>query len=342
MKFGIWYDLRNPQDRRISYAEIYREAIEEIVWAESVGFNSILVSEHHVTDDGYLPSVFPALAAIAARTSTVRIGSAILLAPFQHPLRFAEDAAFVDQLSEGRLDLGLGLGYRRTEFRAMGVDRGVRTSLTEELVEIARLAWTGEPFSYEGRNWRFDNVTVTPTPFQAGGPPMWLGGSTEAAARRAGRLGCHFMPDAKIPTESYDVYCAELERGGHDPLGFHVAVNPTIYVCEDARRGWDDIKHHLCYQYNRYAEWFADGGDEPAATVSDPDQLPRDRLIIGTPDDVIESIRTLYERHPFDLLYFWARLPGQSAAKAHRSVELFAREVLPVLDGEANLRGQLV
>lgn len=334
MKFGIWYDLRNPSAWRSSYADIYRAALEEIVWAEAVGFDSIFVSEHHVTDDGYLPSVFPALAAIAARTSTVRIGSAILLAPFQHPLRFAEDAAFVDQLSEGRLDLGLGLGYRRAEFEALGVERRARVSLTEELVEIARLAWKGERFSYEGRNWSFSDTIVTPTPFQEGGPRLWLGGSTEAAARRAGRLGCHFMPDAKIAIENFVAYDEELERAGYAPSGFRVAINPSVYVCEDAARGWDEIKHHLCYQYNRYAEWFAQGGTTPAATVADPDELPRDRLVIGTPDDVIKGIRGLYERHPFDCLYFWARLPGQSAETAHRSLELFAREVLPVLGGE--------
>ena len=101
MKFGIWHDFRNPPEWHVPYDRLYRENLEQIELAEELGYESVWVSEHHVTSDGYLPSVFPLLAAIAMRTSRMRIGSAIILGPFQHPIRFAEDVAFVDQLSGG-------------------------------------------------------------------------------------------------------------------------------------------------------------------------------------------------------------------------------------------------
>ncbi len=329
MKFGVWYDVRNPPRWHRPYAELYQETLDQIVWAESAGFESVQVSEHHVTDEGYLPSVFPLLAAIAARTSTIRLGSAVLLAPLHHPIRFAEDAAFVDQLSGGRLELGLGLGYRRDEFRALGVPRPERGTRTEELIEIARRAWTGEPFTHHGRHWDLEDVVVTPPPFQPGGPPLWLGGATAKAAERAGRLGCHFMPDAYMPVEHYATYREALAAAGHDPADFQVAINPTIYVTEDPERGWDEVSEHLLYQYNRYREWFAAGGAEPAATATSADELPRDRYLIGTPAQVIAGIEALRERRPFDRLFFWARPPGLRLEQSTRSLELFAEQVLP-------------
>src|SRR5262249_61562526 len=115
-----------------------RENLEQIEWAEERGYEPVWVSEHHVTADGYLPSVFPLLAAIAARTTRMRLGSAILLGPFQHPIRFAEDVAVVDQLSGGRLEVGLGLGYREREFELLDVRRSERARRTEQLVLTAR------------------------------------------------------------------------------------------------------------------------------------------------------------------------------------------------------------
>lgn len=329
LDFGLWYDFRNPPRWHRPYAELYRETLEQIAWAESAGFESVLVSEHHVTDEGYLPSVLPALAAIAVRTTTIRLGTAVLLAPLHDPIRFAEDAAFVDQLSGGRLELGLGLGYRRDEFRALGVRRSERGTRTEELVEIARRAWTGELFSHRGRHWQLADVVVTPPPAQAGGPPLWLGGATAKAAERAGRLGCHFMPDAYMPVEHHPVYRAALAAAGYDPAAFRTAINPTIYVTEDPERGWEEVAEHLLYQYNRYREWFAAGGDTRAATISDPSELPRERYIVGTPEQVVAAIQLLHERHPFDRLFFWGRPPGLSLEASNRSLALFAEYVLP-------------
>jgi alkanesulfonate monooxygenase SsuD/methylene tetrahydromethanopterin reductase-like flavin-dependent oxidoreductase (luciferase family) len=323
MRFGVWFDFRNPPAWRRPYADLYAETLDQIAWAESAGFESVLLSEHHVTDDGYLPSLFPALAAIAVRTSTIRIGTAVLLAPFHHPVRVAEDAAFVDQLSGGRLELGLGLAYREAEFAALGVPRRERATRTEELIEIVRRAWSGEPFSYTGRHWQLDDVVVTPTPAQPGGPPLWLGGTSVAAAGRAGRLACHWVPDVTVPLERYAVYRAALEAAGHDPAAFRTATNPTILVSDDPERAWDEAKEHLLYQYNQYRRW--QGGE----VVANADDLPRDAYVVGTPDEVAAAVAQLLERHRPDRLFFWARPPGLSLETSNRSLRLFAEEVIP-------------
>ena len=331
MKFGLWYDFRNPARWHRPYDQLYRENLDQAAWAETLGFHSIWLSEHHVTDDGYLPSMFPMLAALGMRTRAARLGTAVLLAPFQHPVRFAEDAAVVDQLCGGRLELGVAPGYRVEEFAALGVDRRLRGTRTDELVEIARLAWTGEPFGYRGRHWSFDGVRVTPTPHQRPGPPIWVGGASAAAARRAGRLGCSFAPDSFAPLDVYRVYRETLLDYGHDPGTSRVWTNRAIYVTEDPQAGWNEVKEHFLYVHNRYREWFAAAGDhsfsgEPLKVA---DALPRDLYLVGTPEQVVAEIEAMCRRFPFDGIYFWARPPGLAIERSSRSVELFARQVIP-------------
>jgi alkanesulfonate monooxygenase SsuD/methylene tetrahydromethanopterin reductase-like flavin-dependent oxidoreductase (luciferase family) len=297
MDFGIWHDFRNPPRWHVPYDRLYAENLEQIAWAEQLGYESVWVSEHHVTDDGYLPSVFPMLAAIAQRTTAMRIGSSILLGPFQHPIRFAEDVAVLDQLSAGRLEVGLGLGYREREFELLGVPIGERARRTEELVEVARRVWS--------------DGTVTPPPYQQPEPPFWMGGSGEHAARRAARLGCHFMPDAFVPTPVLELYRSLAP-------GRRVSINPSVYVGD-----WDDVAEHFLYQYNRYREW---GGGEPLRSAT---ELPRDRYIVGEPAEVAAGVRALIERTGCDRLFFWARPPGLAIDLANRSLERFAKEVIP-------------
>jgi alkanesulfonate monooxygenase SsuD/methylene tetrahydromethanopterin reductase-like flavin-dependent oxidoreductase (luciferase family) len=302
MKYGVWHDFRNPPRWHRPYDVLYRENLDQITWSEELGFESVWLSEHHVTDEGYLPSVFPMLAAIAERTKTMRIGSAILLGPFQHAIRFAEDVAVLDQLSAGRLEVGLGLGYREAEFEALGVPISERARRTEQLVEVARRVWA--------------DGTVTPPPLQQPEPPFWIGGSTEAAARRAARLRCHFMPDAYVATEVLDLY-RELWDG-------EVSINPSVYVGD-----WDDVAEHFLYQYNRYREW---GGDPQLERAAD---LPRERYIVGSPEEVAAGIRAIHERTRCDRLYFWARPPGLDIELGNRSLELFAKEVIPRVEAAA-------
>src|SRR5919204_4280629 len=166
----------------------HREITDLVRLAETLGFESAWVSEHHGSGDGYMPSLLPTLAAFAAATERIRLGTGVVLTPFHHPLRLAEDAATVDLISGGRLILGLGLAWREEEFRMFGIPLRQRVPRTVETIEILRRAWTGERFSFDGEAFSFDRVQITPVPAQEGGPPIWLGGSAEPAIRRAGRL----------------------------------------------------------------------------------------------------------------------------------------------------------
>jgi len=184
--FGL--GLYTGQRASASTRPRYRDAIALARAAEEAGFDAFWVSEHHGMDDGYLPSPLALLAAIAAVTERITLGTGLVIAPLHHPLRIAEDAAVVDQVSGGRLVLGLGIGYVDHEFRMFDSPWSQRGARLAETVEVLRRAWTGEPFSFEGRTMSFADVQVTPRPLRDGGIPIWLGGYATSAVARAGRI----------------------------------------------------------------------------------------------------------------------------------------------------------
>ena len=176
--FGLWYDFRNPDPDR-PFGRFYGEVLDQIAWAEQRGLDSVWLTEHHFVDDGYSPSPFVLGAAIATRTSRMRIGTNLIVSPLHDPIRLAEDAATLSLLSGGRFDLGVGQGYWDREFRAFGRSLKNRPSLLEEGVEIIRRSWSGSAEGYTGQAL-----------LQAGAPGHAApGADAPAARRRAGRPG---------------------------------------------------------------------------------------------------------------------------------------------------------
>src|SRR3954449_12112619 len=161
--FGLRFDFRNPSLAGTTMADRYAAAIDIAEWADELGCVSIAVSEHHGSADGYLPSPLPMVAAMAARTTNVRLMVAALIAPFYDPLRLAEDLLVLDNLSRGRVDLIVAGGYVRDEFKMYDVPMRERASRVTETMTTLRSAFTGEPFDFRGRR-----VQVTPAPYRPG------------------------------------------------------------------------------------------------------------------------------------------------------------------------------
>jgi hypothetical protein len=136
IRFGLWYDFRNPPKWRQASDRLYSEILNQIAWGESHGFDDVWLSEHHFIEDGYLPSILPVAAAIAARTKRIRIASGVLLMPFHNPVRLAEDIAVVDVISGGRFELGVGVGFKLEEFDSFGVSFSERGSRTNQSLDI--------------------------------------------------------------------------------------------------------------------------------------------------------------------------------------------------------------
>ena len=194
MDLGVLFSLQDPPGSPIGHPAVYQAALEQVVRAEELGYRWACLTEHHVSPDGYLPAVFPMLGAMAARTSRIGLCTGMLILPLHHPVRVAEESAVVDILSGGRLSLGLAAGYRDVEFAALDVPyegRGVRF---DESLDIMRQAWTGDPFSYRGRCFDLPEITVSPRPLQRPHPPLWIGGTSGPALRRAIRVDSPLCP----------------------------------------------------------------------------------------------------------------------------------------------------
>ncbi|MEM7081045.1 MAG: LLM class flavin-dependent oxidoreductase, partial [Pseudomonadota bacterium] len=210
LRVGVCYDFRNPPDSGVSDAHLYAEIMEQVQWLDRIGAELVWFTEHHFVEDGYLPSWVPVASAMSAVTSNVRFGTDICLMPFNHPLRLAEDLAVLDNLSGGRVELGLGMGYAPHEFRGFGFPVSHRVSLMNEGIEVLQRCFTGERFSYQGKRYQFEDVMITPGYVQEGGPPLWVASMSEAGSRRAAHYNTNFLPQG-LKHRSFDTWVNELQ-----------------------------------------------------------------------------------------------------------------------------------
>jgi alkanesulfonate monooxygenase SsuD/methylene tetrahydromethanopterin reductase-like flavin-dependent oxidoreductase (luciferase family) len=317
-----------------TFSEEYAETLQLTELAEDCGFDSAWVSEHHGAADGYLPSLPVLLAAMAAVTRTIQLGMGVVLGPFQHPLRFAEDCAVVDQLARGRLIVGLAPGWRQEEFRAFGVPFNERVARTVELVKICRLAWSEERFTHEGRHWKFERVAVTPKPAHA--LPILLGGFVEQAAARAGRLGDGFLASRNRLdrfTHLIEAFDGGAREAGRRPEELVVGFLHNAFVSADGRTP-EEVWEGAWHQLGTYRAW------EETDTPERPFRLPpmdrdvvRSMTAMGTPDQVLERLAPWVSTYRNRKLYAVFRLhyPGMTRAQAAPAVELFASQVMPHL-----------
>src|SRR5262245_42345924 len=207
----IRFDMRAPGLSPADNQRQYAAALDMAVFAEEHGFDMCVVSEHHGSPDGYLPSPLVLAAAIAGRTKRIPINVAALLIPLHDPLRLAEDIAVLDLASGGRVSIVTGLGYRPEEYEMLDQEWSKRGKRLDECLEVMLKAWTGEPFEYRGTT-----VQVTPRPVQQPHPMIMIGGSAPVAAKRAARFGFGFFPPVG-DTELAQVYVDECARLGKQP-----------------------------------------------------------------------------------------------------------------------------
>lgn len=321
--FGMRFDLRVPDFAPGTRAERYAAVVDMAEWADELGFYMAVLSEHHGSPDGYLPSPLPVAAAMAARTKNLRIGVSAMVTSFHDPLRLAEDVAVVDLLSGGRLDLTLTNGYVSSEFEMFGVPMNERARRTTEAVHVLKQAWTGEPFVHHGRT-----VRVTPTPATPGGPPITLGGSTAPAARRAARIADGFQPTTP---EIFEFYRDELRvLGRPDPGPYPGGDTTTVFVAADADEGWATLAPYAMHEVNAYGAWAADAGlDTGYEMFADPDALRADgRYRVVTPADLVAE---LTDAGPFAFTLLHPLVGGLPPDVAWESLRLVEHEVLPRL-----------
>jgi alkanesulfonate monooxygenase SsuD/methylene tetrahydromethanopterin reductase-like flavin-dependent oxidoreductase (luciferase family) len=322
--FMLRFDMRAPAGGPASISELYDAAIEMSVWAEAHGALAAVLSEHHASPDGYLPSPLVLAAAIAARTSTIPITVAALLVPLHDPVRLAEDMAVLDVVSHGRVSYVAGLGYRPEEYAMFGQPLAERGARMEECLTVLRQAWTGDEFTYGDRV-----VRVTPAPITPGGPLMMYGGGSRAAARRAARFGMGFF--AQTWREGLeDTYREECARLGHDASMCLIPAPgsaTSIFVADDVDRAWDRIGPFMLHDAQMYASWLGDTAAASKSTAVTVEALRAEggAYRVVTPDQAVDYIRThgALALHPL--------CGGCPPELAWETLHLVADKVLPAL-----------
>jgi len=280
---------------------------------EALGYDSLWTGEH-IFFHGPTFAALTSLATLAARTRQVRLGTAVVLLPLRPPAVTAKEAASVDIISEGRLILGIGVGgeYPR-EFQACGVPHNERGARTSEAIRILRRLWCEDNVTFKGRFYQMEDVTLRPKPVQAGGPPIWVAGRSEAAMRRAGRLGNGYVPYLFSPERYRDALAKVHEfarEAGRDPEAIEPALYQFICLADSYEEAKSIAAADLQRRYNQPFEQIVDR-----------------YVVMGTPADCVRRLEQFAEagvRH-----FIFVPITPEGQFMAH--LEAYAREVVPRL-----------
>lgn len=306
---GEWIEAEG-----VTHHQAYMNDLEQARLAEKAGLDSVWYSEHHFLNSN--PNVLGMCAAVAAVTSRIVVGPSVVLGPLHNPVKLAEECAMVDVLSNGRFVIGVGLGYRDVEYAGFNVRRAQRAPMTEELVQVLKLAWTGKPFTFHGRHWNLDDVDVYPRPLQPGGPPVWIAGYVDASVDRAARLGDGFIMDGGTDSKSFgasgynrDIYWrvqdmvnrykAALVRHGKRYEDQEFAMTLGGFVSEHgADDAWDQVKEAYMQTRRTYGSWYglppADYADwYPSKMSKEELAARRSEIMLGSPDELATNLSRL-------------------------------------------------
>jgi alkanesulfonate monooxygenase SsuD/methylene tetrahydromethanopterin reductase-like flavin-dependent oxidoreductase (luciferase family) len=330
LTFGYLFDFRNPPQWHREWTAHYADIIDFAVATEAMGFHAAWFPEHSLASDGYIPSPLVACAAVAGRTKSLRLGTAVALAPLYNPVRFATDCAVLDCIAGGRLEVTLAIGYRRKEYAAFGVDFAKRGAMFDEFLEIVTRLWAGETVTFDGKYYQIKDAFLSPPP-PRGRIPLFVGGFVPKAMERVAKWGDGYFGNI----EAAPLYLDKLKAAGKDVSKANMRL-PELFtvVAQDKDRAWEELAPHFHHVNNTYGEMAA---EDQALGVSDNRQLEHMSLDafkasgimrVLSPGEAIDLFRTMQAKAPVDHIMLGVP-PGLPSVKFRPYAELFAREVLP-------------
>lgn len=337
IKFGICPITEDWPDGA-DMVRVFNEIVAEAKMAESVGFDSCLITEHHQQADGYFPNPLMVSAGVARETTTLKVGSCCVLAPLYNPIRLTEDAALVDVISNGRLSLTLGASYVSEDLAAFGVDASKRGALMEDTVRFIQEAWTQDNLDFDGEVFHFKNMRVTPKPVQKPRPEIALGAWTPQGLRRAGRLGDRWVTDIVNTLQTFkgmaEIYRAAAEKSGKEPA---VSIMRECWVAPTTEQALKEYADHVMTSHRFYYEagayvpaadpWITDLKSSEEFTY---DKVSPDRFVVGSPQDCIAEIERTAQELGTDYFVMRFRHPsGPTHEDALGAIKLFGEQVIP-------------
>jgi alkanesulfonate monooxygenase SsuD/methylene tetrahydromethanopterin reductase-like flavin-dependent oxidoreductase (luciferase family) len=340
MQFGLFGSAaarrpQGPEEAEFDGSEGYRDFIDYNVEAEALGFRGTFIVEHHFTGYGQVSATINLLTWLGARTTTLRLGSAVMVLPWHNPVLLAEQAATLDLLSGGRLDFGIGKGYRYNEFKGFCVAMDEAEARFEESLDIIVKAWTSNrPFSHRGRYWQFDDIVVEPPTAQRPHPPIWMGAGGERSIRQVAErgfnllLGQYASPADVAQSIAFFRKAVEAQGRCFEPLS--VGVTRAFFVADDAAQKEDALQRRLANRVRQLKlatrpDGTVHGG--PDRATGDPDKVNRASAMYGSPDDIAEKLDELRAAGVGYVLINGGGSGGGSRGRA--SLRRFARDVMP-------------
>jgi alkanesulfonate monooxygenase SsuD/methylene tetrahydromethanopterin reductase-like flavin-dependent oxidoreductase (luciferase family) len=338
MEIGLFHTVQWPEGS--SQTVRYQEALQQAVLAEDLGFVSVWFTEHHFFRHGIVSDSLLMLANLAARTSTVRLGTAVSVLPLHNPVRLAESAAMVDVLSGGRLDLGIGRGYQQPEFGGFGLDLAEKEAMFDEAVVVLQKCWGEESFTHEGKYWNFIDASPQPRFVQQPHPPVWFATDSTAGMQKAAGNGWGLLlPQGRSLASVAD----QMDRYRSVITAVSAAATSRVYLARAMYvAASDDIAHaeamgpYRAFQQlaNRLAGrpegWQQQVSIGPNAGPFAHDGNVDDSVIFGSPETCIATLRKIHDLG-VDKVMLFTNLGELSHEKIVNSLTLFGREVLPVI-----------
>jgi luciferase family oxidoreductase group 1 len=343
MDCGIFLLLQSPNAQ--GHAEVFARGIEMAQSAERMGFDSVWCAEHHFSTYGYLSRPLMVAMHIASKTERIRVGSAVVVLPLHHPLIVAEEIATADILSGGRLDVGLGRGYQPYEFARLGATLDESRERFEEAVDILLEAFKGEPFSYDGKYYNFEETSVFPAPIQRPHPPIWVVGQSAESIVATARRGFNLVSGGfGVPIERLRAFRKTFDETITDPaqkVKIRVSTQRPVYVTRDESELPAIVEQarwnmRVTLSLRQARERIEKGRAIAVPFEGEPttEELLERYFVMGTPETCIariKQIRAAMGINHFNASFWFGDL---SQSQVLNSMSLFAEEVLPVLKSE--------
>ena len=337
MRFGLFGSASAKRGSgEFDSTEGFTDFIEYNVEAEALGFHSTFCVEHHFTGYGQVSSTLNLLTWLGARTKTLRLGTAVMVLPWHNPVLLAEQAATLDLLSGGRLDLGIGTGYRYNEFKGFDLPIDEARAKFEESIDVMLKAWTSnEPFSHKGKYWTFNNIVVEPPSFRRPHPMVWMGAGTDRSIEDVAKrgfnllLGQYASPDQVA--HNIAIYRKAVEAKGEkwDPM--RVGLARAFFVTDDPQEVEQALERRLANRLRQLKlATMPDGRvlGGPDRADGDPVEININSAMYGTPDQIARKIEALRDAGAGYLLINGGGSGGGERGRS--SLRRFAREVMPM------------
>ena len=328
MRFGIEFGSY-PSD--LPPAEVCQQASQRARAAQRNNFEALFVAQHFLTGpDAAILQSLPLLAYLAGQVPGMYVGTSILLLPLHHPVMVAEYVATLDNLSGGKVLFGVGQGYRDSEFSSFGIAKRERRGRLVEGLEVIRRLWTEDGVTFHGKFFHLDNVSMAPKPLQRPGPPILLGADSVKTVTRVPEVADHWIASRRhsktFLRQAVPAYKTALERHGRPYKGLFIFRD--LCIADSTREAEERIREGYERRYLRYQQWGQPGERYDLKF----EELKRDRLILGSPSEVVEQVMSYHEEFGAEVMWFMADWPGMDPRFTLETIERFGAEVIPQIN----------